>query len=46
VPEAPAAAAGVVIGIGGTAAGLVYVAAGIAQDHLGLVPTMIVTFVL
>jgi FSR family fosmidomycin resistance protein-like MFS transporter len=45
VPEAPTAAAGVVIGIGGAAAGLLYIAAGYAQQF-GLAAAMIATFAL
>jgi MFS transporter, FSR family, fosmidomycin resistance protein len=46
VPEAPTAAAGVVIGIGGAAAGVLYIAVGIAQDQVGLTSAILVTFAL
>ncbi|RGC65358.1 hypothetical protein C5N14_28850 [Micromonospora sp. MW-13] len=42
-PDAPAAAAGVVIGVGGTAAGLLYIVSGLAQDAIGLTATIAVT---
>ena len=45
-PRAPAAAAGVVIGVGHALAGLLYVGAGALQDVFGLAPIMILAFVL
>ena len=44
--HAPAAAAGAVIGIGHAFAGLLYVAVGALQEVFGLVPIMVLTFVL
>lgn len=43
-PQAPAAAAGIVIGIGHALAGLLYVGSGVLQGTIGLAPTMAVTF--
>lgn len=43
-PQAPAAAAGIVIGIGHALAGLLYVGVGALQGVFGLAPTMAVTF--
>ncbi|REE99979.1 MFS transporter [Thermomonospora umbrina] len=45
-PQAPAAAAGVVIGIGNGVAGLLYVPIGVLQNALGLTPTIALTFLL
>jgi FSR family fosmidomycin resistance protein-like MFS transporter len=45
-PEAPAAAAGVVIGLGSAIAGLLYMPLGAVQAALGLTPTMVATFAL
>ncbi|GAA2116527.1 MFS transporter [Actinomadura alba] len=45
-PRAPAAAAGIVIGIGSALAGLLYIAVGAVQGVLGLAPTMAATFAL
>ena len=45
-PQAPAAAAGIVIGIGHGLAGLLYVGVGALQNAFGLAPTMAVTFAL
>ena len=45
-PHAPAAAAGVVIGIGHAVAGLLYVTVGALQEAFGLAPVMVLTFVL
>jgi FSR family fosmidomycin resistance protein-like MFS transporter len=43
-PRAPAAAAGIVIGVGHAIAGLLYVGVGALQAAFGLVPVMTVTF--
>jgi len=45
-PRAPAAAAGIVIGVGQALAGLLYVGVGALQGVLGLAPTMALTFAL
>jgi FSR family fosmidomycin resistance protein-like MFS transporter len=45
-PHAPAAAAGIVIGIGHALAGLLYVGLGALQGVFGLAPTMTATFAL
>ncbi|SDG05120.1 MFS transporter, FSR family, fosmidomycin resistance protein [Blastococcus aurantiacus] len=45
-PQAPAAAAGIVIGVGHAVAGLLYVGVGALQGAFGLAPTMAVTFTL
>ena len=45
-PENPAAAAGVVMGIGFGIAGLLYVAVGVLQDLIGLAPAMTLSFLL
>lgn len=45
-PQAPAAAAGIVIGIGHALAGLLYVGVGALQSAFGLAPTMAATFAL
>ncbi len=45
-PQAPAAAAGIVIGIGHALAGLLYVGLGALQGVFGLAPTMAATFAL
>lgn len=45
-PEAPAAAAGVVIGVGHALAGLLYVGSGALQSLIGLTPAMGLTFAL
>lgn len=45
-PQAPAAAAGIVIGIGHAVAGLLYVGLGALQGVFGLAPTMAATFTL
>lgn len=44
VPQAPAAAAGVVMGVGNGVAGLLYVGIGALQDIIGLAPAMALTF--
>ena len=46
VPQAPAAAAGVVIGVATAVAGLLYVGSGVAQATFGLAPAMAVNFAL
>jgi len=46
VPQAPAAAAGLVLGLGNGAAGLLYVAVGWLQGLIGLAPAMALTFAL
>lgn len=46
VPSAPAAAAGIVIGVGNAAAGLLYIAVGALQGLIGLAPAMALTFAL
>jgi FSR family fosmidomycin resistance protein-like MFS transporter len=45
-PHAPAAAAGVVLGIGTAIAGAAYIAVGAAQDAVGLTPAIAATFLL
>ena len=45
-PRNPTAAAGVVLGVGTGAAGLLYVGVGALQDLLGLAPAMTLTFLL
>lgn len=46
VPHAPAAAAGIVIGVGHALAGLLYVGVGALQGVFGLTPVIAVTFTL
>jgi FSR family fosmidomycin resistance protein-like MFS transporter len=46
VPQAPAAAAGVVIGLATAVAGVLYIGSGVAQEVLGLAPAMAVNFAL
>ena len=46
VPQNPAAAAGIVMGVGFAAAGLMYVPIGALQDLVGLAPALTVTFLL
>lgn len=46
VPQAPAAAAGVVIGVGHGLAGLLYIGSGALQGAVGYTPTIGVTFAL
>jgi MFS transporter, FSR family, fosmidomycin resistance protein len=46
VPEAPAAAAGVLIGVAHAAAGLIYIGVGALQGWIGLAPAMAVIFAL
>ncbi|MFD0903522.1 MFS transporter [Actinomadura sediminis] len=43
-PDAPAATAGIVIGVGNALAGLLYIPVGAAQGVLGLAPSMALTF--
>ncbi|WP_433479780.1 hypothetical protein ACQPZP_33300 [Spirillospora sp. CA-142024] len=45
-PDAPAATAGIVIGIGNALAGLLYLPVGALQGVLGLAPAMALTFAL
>lgn len=45
-PDSPVAAAGIVIGLGHGAAGLLYVGAGVLQDAIGLAPAMLASFLL
>jgi FSR family fosmidomycin resistance protein-like MFS transporter len=45
-PQNPAAAAGVVLGVGSAVAGLLYVAVGALQELFGLAPTMALVFAL
>ncbi|SEO16616.1 MFS transporter, FSR family, fosmidomycin resistance protein [Cryobacterium luteum] len=45
-PNAPTAAAGVVIGIGSGLAGLLYIGSGILQGMIGLIPAMQLNFLL
>lgn len=46
VPHAPTAAAGIVIGVGHGAAGLLYIGGGVLQGLIGLAPAMALTFAL
>ncbi len=46
VPQSPAAAAGVVMGVGNGVAGLLYVGVGALQDIIGLAPAIALTFIL
>lgn len=46
LPKAPAAAAGIVLGVGTAAAGAAYLAVGAVQDVVGLAPAMAATFAL
>ena len=46
VPDAPAAAAGVVLGVSNAIAGVLYIAVGALQGILGLTPAMLLAFAL
>jgi FSR family fosmidomycin resistance protein-like MFS transporter len=46
VPQAPAAAAGVVIGVATAIAGVLYIGSGVAQEVFGLAPAMAINFAL